>query len=58
MIAGVVTYSSRIASVFVSQKLDVVGNVELCYLKSVKLKMEILEGARVDCVEPMLNNVF
>jgi hypothetical protein len=29
MIAGVVTYSSRIASVFVSRELDVVGNVEL-----------------------------
>jgi hypothetical protein len=45
MIAGVVTYSSRITSMFVSRKLDVVGNVELGYLKSVKLKTGNLGGS-------------
>jgi hypothetical protein len=58
MVIGDLTYSSRIVSLFISQKLNVVGNVEVCYLKSVKLKLEVLEGASVDCVEPMLNNVF
>jgi hypothetical protein len=29
MIAGVMTYGIRITSVFVSRKLDIVGNVEI-----------------------------
>jgi hypothetical protein len=45
MITGVLTYSNRITSMFVSRKLDVVGNVELCYLKSVKLKIGNLAGS-------------
>jgi hypothetical protein len=58
MATSVMTYSSRNTSVFVPWKMNVIGNVEVCYLKSVKLKFKVLQGASVDCVERKLNNVF
>jgi hypothetical protein len=45
MVAGVVTYSSRITPGFISRTVNVISNVEVCNLKSVKLKIESLGGS-------------
>jgi hypothetical protein len=56
MVTGVVIYSSRITSVFISRKTNVVGKVEVCYLKSVKLKIESLGGSDGRLCRVVLSN--
>jgi hypothetical protein len=58
MITGDVTYSGWIASVFVSRILNIIDNIEVCYLKSVKLKTGSLGGSEHRLCRPYVEKRF